>query len=307
MVKKPLRKKPPKVSNSTHANDDAVPWEIPGRDEKNEPPDSLLEYAITIYGTKSIGKTTLAASCDDAITMEAEPMRKGLAIRMIPCPKVPVETLLEDISLDPLPKFKATVDRICEKGLAKTLVFDTIDLIYEMFLISVSARNGVKNPSKGGRDSSAIWIELREEFQGYMNSVRYSGIGMVFLSHVKERDVEILSDEENPSIYGPSCAPACLQYIKSACDFAFYYGFDSQKRRIMTVRDDSGRIWTGCNPEGRFMDPDGNPINKIVMPSLTDRYSGFQTLVKAFNNELYDADYEPEEEKKPKRKLKRRK
>jgi len=292
MPKKTVKKKPPVPRNLPNF-DTTDKIYIPGPEELNEPPSDFKDYVLCIYGMKSIGKSTIASESENAFTLMSEPLRRGLRLRMEQLKTFTAEEILAG-SPDTYLRIKNTIPDLLDNDSVQTLVFDSIDLFYDMVIHHISAKNGVNSPGKAGKSSADVWIEVRNEFKSFMDTLIETRLRIILLSHSKEREIEGL-DGAPISLVGPSCAPACLAYIKQAVDYGFFYGFEaSERKRVMVIRDPSNTVWTGCGPEGRFLQPDGKPIYKLEMPNTVGK--GYQTLIEAFNNQHWDLDT-PEEER----------
>lgn len=270
---------------------------LAGPDEFNVPPDNIHEYMMLLYGAKGIGKSTLAASFPDAYTFMTETMRRNLRIRMSPLKTWTADQIMEGAP-DTFEQVKELTAQALEDKTIKTLIFDSIDLFYDMVVHSQAAKWGVSNPSMLGKESSGCWIQVRNEFKAYMDLLAESHLGVVLLSHAKEREVETITGDAIPLV-GPSCAPACFLYIKQACDIALYYGWHNDKR-TMVVRDPSNQVWCANGTENKFMQPNGKPLRRFNVDGGPSE--GFDILVSAFNNEMYDADYTPPAQGAPKKK-----
>lgn len=290
MAKKAARPKSPRPANTSKPAPAPAGIYIPGPDELNEPPNDLLKYMICLYGTKGIGKSTLASTFPNSLTLMTETIRKGLRIRMAQLRTYTAEQIMEGAP-DTFVQVGERIDQILGDGTIEVLNIDSIDLFYDMVVHHVSAKWEVSNPSVLGKESSGCWIDIRNTFKAFMDLLAESPLGIVLISHSKEREIEAIDGELTPMI-SPSCAPACLQYIKQACDYAMFYGWHNDKRVIM-VRDGLNRAWCAAGPEGHFMQPDGKPLNMFEIPD--DPAMGYKTLVKAFDNKLYDSQRMKEE------------
>lgn len=269
-------------------------FDYPSSNEYNEPPDSFDSYVRCIYGQKGFGKSTLAAQFPNSLTLMYEPHRRGLRIRQLPIQKVLAAQII-DGAPDPWERLKNTTQQWIDDTSIDNINFDSIDITYETAYHSICASHNVESPSKAGKSSADIWIEIRDEFSSYFDLLISSRLGVNFLSHVKTRDIEEL-DGSKQDVKVPSCQSQALTYIKQACDFVFYYGQHNGYRAIC-IRNPTGSSLVSCGPEGRFMQPDGKPINVLAMPDLVSKKNGYQTLKEAFDNKHWDIDT-PEDERK---------
>lgn len=282
--------------------------EIPAPDDLQIPPENLQEYMLCIFGTKGIGKSTLGAywgrrkpaDPNKTVLLLSEPGRRNLKVRKPIVFRTRTAEEIMDGADDPWEQLKELTPALIEDDTVENLSFDSIDLFYVMAQHSISAKNGVTNPSKAGKDGSGIWIELRDEFASYFDALKETSMGILLLSHIKSREVETVDSSTFDQI-APSCSPACLQYIKAACDYVFHYSWHNGKRCIV-LRDPSNDIWTACGTQERFCQPDGKPIQRLYIPNDPDKV--YPTLDNAFNNKEWDADTDEDdrnEQPKPKK------
>jgi hypothetical protein len=283
---------------------DATPSDTfytPSPVELNLPPTTIDEYMICFFGDKAAGKSTLAASFPDSLTLMFEPMRKGLAIRMIGTEQGLKKVSPKEIrngETDVWNKVVRSTPAWIADQTIKRLNFDSIDILYECCYASVCARNNVNAPgdSKNGPD---IWNEIRDEFSAYFSTLRETDMGITFLSHVKTRETTNLDHSKIKGIYQPSCAPACLQFIRQAADFIIYLGMQDGIRAAL-VRDPTQQSVVATSPENVFMEPTGKPITVLEMPDKSaESNAGYNQLVRAFNNECWDMET-PKDERGPK-------
>lgn len=264
---------------------------IPGIDELNEPPNDFSKYLKCFFGKKGVGKSTLASQQPNNLTLMFEPLRKNLRIRALQMRKYTPEEIING-SPDVWQKLMNSIDQIIDDESINNLTFDSIDIAYECKYASVCASHNITSPDQAGRDSSSIWIEIRDSWASDMFKLLDSRLSLTLISHLAIRDDEQL-DSSKVKVKQPSCSPACLKWIKQACDFVFYYG-ELSKEKVLQVRDDTGMSEIASGVEGRLLQPNGKPLYFLPMPDLNG--NGYDTLVKAFNNECWDY-YTTEEEK----------
>lgn len=259
----------------------------PGPTELNEPPADFDEYIRCFFGAKGYGKTTLAASFPNSLTLMFEPRRKNLRIRQVNLQKHTADQIMEGAD-DVWEQVKLTTQRFIDDESIDCLNFDSVDIFYECAVHSISAAHKLSRPGEAGKGSADVWIEIRDEWSSFFDALAETRLGINFLSHVKTRESEEL-DGGKVDIKAPSCAPACLQYIKQACDFVFYYGAYNGKRALQ-LRDPTGAAWVAVGTRENFLQPNGKPVNVLAMPDLADKKSGYEVLVEAFKNKHWDID-----------------
>jgi hypothetical protein len=264
----------------------------PGPNELNVPPAEFRQYMRCFYGKKGVGKSTLASQFPKNFTFMFEPMRRNLTIRQLNLIVYSPKDIIDGAE-DVWAKIKLTTARMLDDPTIETITFDSIDLFYDSCYSHICAQHRVCAPSdsKNGPD---IWNEIKYEFSAYFNVLAQSRMGINLLSHLKKREIEQL-DSSKLKIREPSCAPACLQYIRQACDFVFCFG-ELDGFKIMQLRDPTDMAFTGCGAQDRFLQPNGDPVNMLEMPKLNEKENGYERLVRAFNNECWDHET-PESER----------
>jgi len=271
------------------------PFDYPGPEEFNEPSNNFDDYMITIYGPKGSGKTTAIADFPDSLTLQAEPMRKGLRIRQVNLQKHTAKEIM-DGAPDLWKSLLLTTQNFLDDDSITRLNYDSIDIYYESCYHSVCASNKVQSPASAGKGGPDIWNEIRDEFASYFDTLKDTHMGITFTSHVKERE-EATLDGGKMGYAAPSCSPACLKYIKQAVDIVLFYGWYNGYRAMM-VRDDTNASFVAPGVEGKFLQPDGKPIYIFQVPDkIKEPKSSIYTTIKAaFNNQLWDIDT-PEEDR----------
>lgn len=299
----------PKTARATRIRSNTAPktyegLDYPDPDELNEPPRSFAEFMLCLFGAKGFGKTTLAASFPGYLTLMFEPRRRNLKIWQKNLQKYTANQIREGAP-DVWEQVKNTTQRWIDDDNVRGLNFDSVDIFYECCVHSISAAHNLNRPGDAGKGSADVWIEIRDEWASYFDTLGSTRLGVTFVSHVKTRENEEL-DGGKVDMKAPSCAPACLQYIKQACDFVFYYGAHGGRRAIQ-LRDPTNAAFVAVGTRDNFRQPDGKAINVLEMPDLSDKKSGYQVLVEAFENKHWDIDT-PDDERiidKPRPKLKK--
>lgn len=264
---------------------------IPSVHEINQPPQDLNAYTILLMGAKGIGKTTASSSFPGNLNMQWEPRRKNVPLRMIGSDQGLLFKSAQEIldgSDDPWFTFVEYNLAAIEDDTVENITWDTVDIAYNACFESICARKGITHPSEIKKDYGQTWNEVKAEFSALMDTVRGSEkCGLLLISHVKEREVEFSEGTSGKvNLLGPSCTPACLQLLKSACDYWFYYGYDEGKRTLW-VRDEDRLVDVACGVN--FIEPDGELIYKFRIPEpATDRF--YEVVESAFHGNVIDVD-----------------
>lgn len=273
------------------------PCLIPTREELNNPPNTLEDYVIALFGEKGIGKTTLASQFDDFLVCMWEPGRRNLKVRQFPYK--PGQKLTYAVQ-------KEIIQQGCKDPTIKGFAIDTIDRLYNAAVEEMCFDRGISSPSEMN-DFGALWREIRDDVEATLSIPREYGKGLILLSHAKEKELETASGDKYCRVV-PTCGNAAFEIMKAMCDYAWYYGFVGKKRCLQLRGDD--HIWSACGVSDHFQDSirtneDGDPMDleRIYLPSPK---SAYKLLLAAFNNELTEQiEGEEETPKKKKKKLKR--
>lgn len=272
--------------------------------EDNVPPSDLSQAVFLIYGRKAIGKTTLANKFDAPLTFMFERARRNLAIRQVPSYE-PTDKKRKSLNWE---QFIEYVELFVASDEYQTAVIDTIDRCYIECFDYICHNAGIKDPGESSR-SYEIWQAIDAEFNSVIGLLQESGKGLILLSHEK---VELINnkvkslrrdgaeDEQKMGRWEPSCKPAGRRVIQEICDYVFYYCFVENKR-AMYVRSPTEIAWCACGFDGHFLDPNGEQIDKFELGDTPDQ--AYQSLIAAYDNELYDIDYEPPKVSKKKKRL----
>lgn len=246
----------------------------------NVPPSNLSDYCLTIYGEKGVGKTSLAAQFPKSVTLLCEPRRRNLKIVQWPEAGSPRPTWTE---------VKEWLRLAVSKNVSVNI--DTVDEVYFLCLQHWAAIYGgdIDNPSDTESPYGNFWVDVRDDFSRTFNELLYSDVGVIFLSHAKERDSE--SAEEASKMLAPTCMPSCLKYVKSVSDFAFYYGYKGASRAIFLRGEE--RLWSSCGVDDHFLSPKGDPLRVIRAGDISPQDT-YRRLLDAYANKVYDMDQEAE-------------
>mgnify|MGYP003390090546 CR=1 FL=1 len=259
--------------------------------EPNAPPTGLTDYNIMVYGRKQWGKSTMASQFPGTINFQFEPGRRGLSIYQV-APKT-IGEAAEYLNL------------FLESDLAR-VVMDTVDRYYDMHLISKCKElsNGQKtHPSQFGNEGYAIWDVVKTSFEEIFETIIHAGKTFTLVSHDKKVQNKDRDGQEWTRIE-PTCKPAAWKIGQSMCDFVFHVDFLSGDR-IMSVRDLDNSTLASCNPEiDCFLDPEGNELRRFKVPNKKSEV--YNTVLSAFNNEIFDADYSPPKKALEKKTLSRK-
>lgn len=252
---------------------------LPSMSDIHKPPEDFTAYTLLLYGAKGSGKTTGTLTFPNAINFQWEPMRRNVLGRIQSLEFLSVENILKT-GINPWMDFIDYLALACEDDSVSTIVIDTVDIAYEACQEHHCVMNGVTHPSMK-KDFGKTWTEIRSDFTAVFRTVVNMGKMLVFTSHAKEREQELMDGFDSLTMVGPSCAGSCGKIMKQLCDYWFYYGYHN-KDRYVTIRDLSRSVEVACG--FGFQNPDGSDIERILIPNDPSKF--FDTLNNAFKGNM---------------------
>ena len=243
----------------------------------NTPSDSLLDYSILLYGAKKIGKTSLAARFPDALFLACEPGTKALRVYTVP--------------ITSWQEFTGYVDLILQGGHNfRTVVVDTADRAYEMAFDHVCSKMMIEHPNEEN-DYGATWKRIKKEFATQVDRLITSGLGVVFVSHDTEREVE-LRDGTKVDRVQPTMASQAMGAVEGQVDIIANYAYDGNNR-ILRI-DGTQEVVSGCRVEEHFVRAGGKPRvpgDRIIsIPMGKSAAQAYDNLVRAFENKQEEVE-----------------
>jgi len=255
--------------------------------ELNVPPTNLADYCTCIFGRKGIGKTHLVSAFGSSeksptskksFILMLEPNRKNLKIRQVNIQPVGIiELNAKKPEVTPWQVLQQYVNAILDDDSVEHVGIDTVDRAYAMCFDHQCYQRGITHPNDL-TDYGATWSAIRSDFETTFNKLLFAEKGLTFISHSRLREV----DGRDGLIQQPTCSPACWEYLKAVCDFAFYYSYVG-KDRVLTIRGDD-RIWSACGSEDHFLTKGGEPIS--LFHAGKSYKTAYKNLTAAFANKL---------------------
>jgi hypothetical protein len=201
-----------------------------------------------------------------------EPRRRNLKIRQVPSQG---EDALSWESL------KEYTQLCCNDNSVETVVYDTVDRMFQTVTDYYCYLNNVKTPQQM-RDHGALWSEIKKDFEGVFIDVLQAEKTLLLISHERTREFEDAEGQTYEQVT-PSCSDSPWNTIKALCDFAMYFGYDRAMRTLAIRGTES--VWAANGVEGSFLQPKTNqPI--LYVPMGTSAQEGFNNLNLAFSNKL---------------------
>lgn len=186
---------------------------------------NFSRFYTLLYGPPKIGKSTLASTYPDALFISTEPGLNFLEVLKTDCRNwIEFRNIVKQLRM---PEAKERY---------KTIVVDTVDLLYLWCEQFVCDTKGIEHPSD--EDYGKGWAFVREEFQKGCGHIVSEGYGVVFISHVRETEVKIGGVKVSKAI--PSISNQARKVILPLVDFMLYLAPDIKApesgRRVIYTR-----------------------------------------------------------------------
>lgn len=149
--------------------------------EKSKKIENIGAMSLLLYGSPKIGKSTIANSFPDAMFVVTEEGHKSMEVYKV--------------GITEWPDFKELCKKLRKDSHKfKTVVIDTVDLLFSVCETHVCKQHGIDHPSE--LEFGRGWGFLRDEFQKTLATLAAPDkagkipFGLVFLSHAKEVEVK---------------------------------------------------------------------------------------------------------------------
>lgn len=174
---------------------------------------------VLLYGKPKVGKSTLAANIPNAIFAATEKGYNYLEVK-------PVDIIGWDKFLE-LCNALAT-----QKHGFKTIVVDTADILYKHCEKYIMDKHQVNHPSDLGFGKGFALV--RDEFSRVITKLNMLGVGLVFISHAKEKTEKTKSGEW--TVMGTSLSGAPETFIAGLCDLILYAYIKDDGTRVLRTK-----------------------------------------------------------------------
>ena len=169
---------------------------------------------LVLYGVEGIGKTSLAAQCDDPLFIDTEGGTAHLDVRRLQKPA----NWEELISL--IQEVAATPD-VC-----RTLVLDTADWAEQLAIDHICQK--YKQPGLESFGYGKGYTFLAEEFARMLaacDEVIQSGKNMVITAHARQRRVELPDETGGFDVWGLKLSKQCAPLLKEWPDALLFINY----------------------------------------------------------------------------------
>jgi hypothetical protein len=143
--------------------------------EKTKPKKDPSKLRWLFYSEPKTGKTTLAAGFNDPLFIITEQSTESIFAYSVECKK------WED--------FKDIVNLLLDKKHTfKTVVVDVVDVLYRQCIVYCNAKLKIEHISEAGYARGYHLVD--NEFEHWLNKLEMSGLGLIFTSHISEKEVQ---------------------------------------------------------------------------------------------------------------------
>jgi hypothetical protein len=229
----------------------------------SKPSINIGDYSILFYGSKKIGKTTLAALFPESYFMKFEEGTKALSVYGDPMKSWAIA--------------KKAVRLLKKDKKYKTVVVDTADASYALCFDDTCQEKGWDHPSDEGYGKG--WSEIKRRYSRWVTDLLNTGKGVIFISHASNPEVR-RRDGSSYNQVQPTMAGQAREILEGIVDIWGYYHYDDGQR-VLQIRGDDD-VSAGHRLENNFKTPDGEDLKFIYMGAT--KKEGYKNLIDAFNN-----------------------
>lgn len=237
--------------------------------ERSVPIGEIGGYTGLIFGKKKIGKTTLVQHFDDALNFMLEQGAKKLAVYQV--------------SIRTWKDFKGYVTAVVKDTRFKTIIVDPVDIAYDLCFQYVCKNLGITHPADAGYGKG--WEAIKREFATEINKLTNAGKGVIFISHMKDEEVELRSGRKFHRATNTLSGQG-KSVVEGLVDFWCCYDYDGTTRYLTILGDDYVDAGHRLNepPDAKFLYTNGEPIRRIPMGKTSKE--AYDNFMKAFHNKL---------------------
>jgi hypothetical protein len=191
--------------------------------EKNVPEINITKLRVMVYGPPKVGKSTFATQNERAIVIDTD--NNGTAF--LPCFRVPTFSWTD---------LKKTLGEIKNDDRFDTIVFDTVDMAYQLCRQHVCGTNGVAHESED-KAFGRLWDLVKTEWMKMVSFVQSMNKGMWMISHSIQKEVKI--DGVKRSVVTTTLPGSAQRITMALADQIFYMDTnDSGKRQLYMLPQD---------------------------------------------------------------------
>lgn len=172
---------------------------------KTPPKRSLSDVSILLYGNSKLGKTTWASQAPDAIFLATEPGLNAL-----------------EVYQQPIRSWPEFLDACAELAKGehpfKTIVIDTIDILYRLCADHICQKRGLEHESDGAHGK--IYGLVKNEIYRVLTKLAHLPYGLILISHSQDRNLETRTGTVTRTV--PTLSESFRQIVIGMVDLILY-------------------------------------------------------------------------------------
>lgn len=172
---------------------------------KTPPKRSLSDVSILLYGPSKIGKSTFASQAPDAIFLATEPGLNAL-----------------EVYQQPIRNWGEFLEVCAELARGehpfKTVVIDTIDILYRLCADHICQKRGLEHESDGSHGK--IYGLIKNEIYRVLTKLAHLPYGLILISHSQDRDLETRTGTVTRTV--PTLSESFRQIVIGLVDLILY-------------------------------------------------------------------------------------
>ena len=225
---------------------------------KTPPKRSLSDVSILLYGPSKIGKSTFASQAPGAIFLATEPGLNALEVY-----QHPITTWAEFL--------EACAELAKGEHEFKTVVIDTLDVLYRLCADHICQKRGLEHESDGSHGK--VYGLIKNEIYRVLTKLAHLPYGLILISHSQDRDLETRTGTVTRTV--PTLSESFRQIVIGLVDLILYCDVQTEQAEDGT-RTHRRVVRTKPSPNYDAGDRFG------CLPEVMDL--NFTTFAKAFEN-----------------------
>lgn len=172
---------------------------------KTPPKSTLNDVSILLYGPSKIGKSTFASQAPEAIFLATEPGLNALEVYQQP--------------ITSWPEFLEVCAELAKgEHPFKTVVIDTIDVLYRLCADHICQKRGIEHESDGSHGK--IYGLIKNEIYRVLTKLAHLPYGLILISHSQDRDLETRTGTITRTV--PTLSESFRQIVIGLVDLILY-------------------------------------------------------------------------------------
>ena len=174
--------------------------------------------SIMLYGQSKIGKSTLASQFPKPLFIATEPGLRALTVHQIP--------------VSSWEEFLAACALLGGEHDFKTIIIDTIDVLYRLCADWVCARKGIKHESE--LDFGKAYGPIKAELYRVLTKLAHLDPTLILISHSQDKELEVGRIKRHRIV--PTLPESLRQIVIGLVDMILFADIQADGTRIMHTK-----------------------------------------------------------------------